>query len=132
MYDVSLASTFLDSQCMRAGNAGEKRTTVSPLGGLPNAVTLALGKNLRRFRLEANKTQVELAYDAEVERSRISKLEGGHVNPSLLTLATLCHCLGITLPMLFEGITATLPPVSEGGTLRRANQAVLERPSRVR
>ena len=94
---------------------------------LPNAVTLALGANLKGFRTASGKTQVQLAYDAEVERSRISKLESGLVNPSLLTLATICHCLRITPAQLFEGITATLPPMSEGGTARRANQAVLEK-----
>jgi transcriptional regulator with XRE-family HTH domain len=94
---------------------------------LPNKVTEALGQSLQRHRLAAKKTQVELAYDAEVERSRISKIECGYVNPSLLTLATLCYSLGITLPALFEGITATMPPVSEGGTPRRKNQAVLEK-----
>ena len=94
---------------------------------LPNPVTLALGQNLQRHRLAAKKTQVELAYDAEVERSRISKIECGYVNPSLLTLATLCYSLGITLPVMFEGITVTMPPVSEGGTPRRTNQAVLEK-----
>jgi len=67
-----------------------------------------------------------------VERSRISKLESGYINPSLLTLATLCHCLGITLPMLFEGITVTLPPVSQGGPRRRANQATLDKPTNKR
>lgn len=109
------------------------RRTAPPLKGatrLPNAVTAALGENLKKFRNAANKTQLDLAYDAEVERSRISKIEGGFINPSLLTLATLCHCLQITLPMLFEGVTATLPPVSEGGIKRRANQAVLDKPPR--
>lgn len=42
-------------------------------GTLPNAVTLALGRNLRYFREQAGLTQVELAFDAEVERSRISQ-----------------------------------------------------------
>ena len=96
---------------------------------LPNPVTLALGQNLKRHREAANKTQVELAYDAEVERSRISKIECGYVNPSLLTLATLCYSLGITLPTLFEGITATMKPVAEGGDKRRANQATLDKPA---
>lgn len=94
---------------------------------MPNPVTLALGENLKRHREALKKTQVELAYEAEVERSRISKIECGYVNPSLLTLATLCHCLGITLPKLFEGIKATMPPVSEGGVPRRTNQATLEK-----
>lgn len=104
-----------------------RRGAESSTSLLPNLVTIALGLSLKRHRLAAKKTQVELAYDAEVERSRISKIECGYVNPSLLTLATLCYSLGITLPALFEGITATMPPVSEGGTPRRTNQAVLEK-----
>lgn len=96
---------------------------------LPNPVTFALGQNLKRHREAANKTQVDLAYDAEVERSRVSKIECGYVNPSLLTLATLCYSLGITLPILFEGITATMKPVAEGGDKRRANQATLDKPA---
>ena len=96
---------------------------------LPNPVTKALGENLQRHRLAAKKTQVDLAYDAEVERSRISKIECGYVNPSLLTLATLCYSLGITLPTLFEGITATMKPVAEGGDKRRTNQATLDKPA---
>ena len=101
-------------------------------GPLPNEVTKALGANLKEFRVAAGKTQVGLAFDAEVERSRISKLEGGRINPSLMTLSTLCHCLGITLPTLFKGITATMPPVAAGGQPRRANQAVLEKPQQPR
>lgn len=98
---------------------------------LPNPVTLALGQSLKRHREAIKKTQVELAYDAEVERSRISKIETGRVNPSLLTLATLCYSLGITLPKLFEGITETMPPVAEGGIRRRSNQATLDKPAQL-
>ena len=107
--------------------AGERKSSVAR-GTLPNAVTLALGANLRRYRELAGLTQVELAFDAEVERSRISKIERGHVNPSLLTLASICYCLKITLPVLFEGLHETLPPSWKGGTLRRSNQAVLDAP----
>ncbi|MET3376419.1 transcriptional regulator with XRE-family HTH domain [Variovorax boronicumulans] len=112
-------------------NASRKATPPPEptIGTLPNAVTLALGKNLKKLRLAAGKTQVALAFDAEVERSRISKLEGGYINPSLMTLATLCYSLGTTLPVLFEGIVATNAPTSEGGVLRRKNQAVLNKPA---
>lgn len=103
-----------------------KKRADQELKALPNLVTLALGENLRRFRKASGMSQLELAFEAEVERSRISKIECGYVNPSLLTLATLCHCLGITLPALFEGISATMPPVSQGGARRHANQATLE------
>ena len=47
---------------------------------LPNELTLALGLNVQHYRKEMNLTQVNLAYDAEVERSRISKIETGLVN----------------------------------------------------
>ena len=54
---------------------------------IPNAITLAVGENLRSFREERGMTQLELAMSAEVERTRVSKLELGLVNPSVLTLA---------------------------------------------
>lgn len=114
-------------------NVGKKAKPVAKelANSLPNAVTMALGANLKQFRLAVGKSQVELAFDAEVERSRISKIECGYVNPSLLTLATLCYSLGITLPQLFEGIAVTLAPVSAGGQKRRANQATLDKASQV-
>jgi transcriptional regulator with XRE-family HTH domain len=111
---------------MKAGST-TKKDAPEP-GQLPNPVTLELGQSLKRHRLAAGKTQLELAFEAEVERSRISKIEGGFVNPSLLTLAAICHCLGITLPVLFETVGSTLPPSWKGGALRRANQATLEKP----
>jgi transcriptional regulator with XRE-family HTH domain len=114
---------------MKKAPSKKQQIAESPASSLPNPVTIALGLNLRRHRTALKKTQVDLAYDAEVERSRISKIEGGYVNPSLLTLATLCYSLGITLPTLFEGITATLAPVAEGGTRRRTNQATLDKPA---
>lgn len=100
----------------------------STSGSLPNPVTIAVGLNLKRYRDAAEMTQETLAASAEIERSRISKLENGSINPSLLTLASICHSLGITLPMLFEGISVTMPPMSEGGKPRRSNQATLDKP----
>jgi transcriptional regulator with XRE-family HTH domain len=116
---------------MKTTASKSSRGAENSTGLLPNPVTKALGENLQRHRLAAKKTQVELAYDAEVERSRISKIECGYVNPSLLTLATLCYSLGITLPTLFEGITVTMPPVAEGGDKRRKNQATLDKPAQL-
>ena len=94
---------------------------------LPNELTLALGLNVNHYRNKINLTQVNLAYEAEVERSRISKIETGLVNPSLLTIATLAHCLNVTLSELFKGITVTMPPTSAGGRPRRTNQATLDK-----
>ncbi|MDP2780908.1 helix-turn-helix domain-containing protein [Devosia sp.] len=107
----------------------KKHPTESPSRGLPNEVTLALGQNIKQLRIAADKSQIELAMDAELERSHVSRIERGMGNPSLLTLATLCHCLGTTLPQLFDGINATLPPTAQGGALRRDNQARHDKPS---
>ena len=113
---------------MKIAAKSTESTTAVTTRNLPNAVTLALGESVKKFRIDADKSQIELALDAELERSHVSRIERGVGNPSLLTLATLCHCLGTTLPELFEGVTATLPPTSEGGERRRDNQARHDKP----
>ena len=52
---------------------------------IPNAITQAIGKNLRHFREQRGMTQLALAMSAEVERTRMSKLELGLVNPTLVS-----------------------------------------------
>ncbi|MFM8901031.1 MAG: helix-turn-helix domain-containing protein [Burkholderiales bacterium] len=95
---------------------------------IPNAITLAIGSALRDQREKLELTQLSVAFSAEVERTRIGKLEAGLVNPSVLSLASICHVLGITLADLFANIRLSHPPTTEGGELRRANQAVLDKP----
>ena len=114
---------------MKVPSPAVPRPLKTPAAPLPNAVTLALGKNLTKYRIAADKSQEELAHDAEIERSRISKMENGRINATVLTLATLCDCLNISLPQLFEGVTATLPPTSKGGVPRRENQARHDKPA---
>lgn len=75
-------------------------------------------------------TQLALAMTGELERTRVSKVELGMVNPSVLSLASICHVLGITLADLFADIRLSHPPTTEGGGLRRANQAVLDKPAK--
>ena len=119
---------------MRAKESAPSQLNTTPVVKLPNAVTKALGIKLRKYRLVAQLTQEQLAHEAEIERTRVGKMESGRLNPSLLTLATLCHCLNITLSELFDGVTETMPPASQGGALRRRNQAHAEKspaPSKV-
>jgi transcriptional regulator with XRE-family HTH domain len=94
---------------------------------LPNRLTKKLGSNLKRYRIEADISQMELAFRAELERSHVSRIERGVTNPSLFALATICHVLKITLPQLFEDITATIAPTLEGGPYRRKNQSILDK-----
>lgn len=113
---------------MKIAKTKEKTPKATSRSNLPNQLTLAVGANLQHYRKQAGMTQVDLAYDVELERTRISKMENGLVNPSLLTLATICHCLKITMAQLFEGIKVTHPPTYLGGIPRRANQATLDKP----
>ena len=117
------------SQAMKVAKSKIKKDVSGSRAILPNKLTEALGENLRRYRKAAGMTQVDLAYDCELERSRVSKMENGLLNPSLLTMATLCYCLDIKLRQLFEGINATHAPTAHGGKLRRANQATLDKPA---
>lgn len=94
---------------------------------LPNSVTLALGQNVKRHRHAAKLSQMNLAFESEMERSHVSRIERGVSNPSLFALATICHVLKITLSELFDGITDTIAPTSQGGPVRRKNQSVLDK-----
>jgi transcriptional regulator with XRE-family HTH domain len=96
---------------------------------LPNAVTKAVGAALRARREKLGLTQADVAFAGELERTRIGKMEGGHVNASVLSLASVCHVLGITLADLFANIRLSHPPTTEGGEPRRVNQAVLDKPA---
>ena len=115
-------------QAMQVVKSKDKKAVSDSRANLPNKLTKALGENLRRYRKAAGMTQVDLAYDCELERTRVSKMENGLLNPGLLTMATLCYCLKIKLEQLFEGIDATHPPTAHGGKLRRLNQATLDKP----
>jgi transcriptional regulator with XRE-family HTH domain len=85
-----------------------------------NAVCTEIGKSLKRHRIEKEKSQETLAFEAEVDRTYVSQIERGVANPSVLTLANLCHSLGITLADLFATVSISLAP---GGSVRRANRA---------
>ena len=94
---------------------------------LPNEITQAIGNAIRVRRQALEMTQLNLSMAGEIERTRVSKLELGLVNPSVLSLASICHVLGITLADLFANIRLSHPPTTEGGAPRRANQAILDK-----
>ncbi|WP_109477286.1 helix-turn-helix transcriptional regulator [Paraburkholderia sp. C35] len=53
----------------------------------------AFGAVLRARRLEANLTQEQLAFEAEIQRVHVSKLELGQAQPTLTMLLTLAKAL---------------------------------------
>jgi transcriptional regulator with XRE-family HTH domain len=65
----------------------------------------AFGAVLRARRLEANLTQEQLAFEAEIQRVYVSKLELGQAQPTLamlLTLAKALHCTASDLVAAVE------------------------------
>ncbi|MFM0072605.1 helix-turn-helix transcriptional regulator [Paraburkholderia sediminicola] len=81
-----------------------------------NAVATAVGKRVKACRIEADKSQEELAYEACLDRTRVSAIERGIANPTVETLATICYVLGITLSDLFEPLKLALKPSDEHRT----------------
>ena len=83
-------------------------------------ITVALGKRIKQCRHAANKSQEVLAFEAQVDRTYISAIERGLANPSVETLANICHCLNVTLSELFGSLDhVSLKPTGA----RRANAA---------
>jgi transcriptional regulator with XRE-family HTH domain len=94
----------------------------------PNALSLLLGKTLKKRRLQCKKSQEVVAFEASVDRTFISAIERGVANPSVLALANIAHCLSMSMAELFEPIKFSLPP--DEHNKRRANRAqpVLKEP----
>lgn len=86
----------------------------------PMPLAPALGRRVKECRHQAGKSQETLAFEACIDRTYVSAVERGAANPSIETLANICHALGITLGELF----APLDDVSLAPTgTRRANAA---------
>lgn len=95
-----------------------KRSTSPALPPAP--ISIALGKRVKQCRHAADKSQETLAFDAHVDRTYISAIERGVANPSVETLANICHALGVTLAELFAPLDGvSLAPTGD----RRANAA---------
>lgn len=61
------------------------------------------GLHVRRLRKERGLTQESLAERARLSSDAIRKIERGQMSPTLKTLRRLCHGLGISLSVLFDG-----------------------------
>lgn len=92
----------------------------------PAPISVALGKRIKQCRHAADKSQETLAFEAQVDRTYISAIERGVANPSVETLADICHAIGISLAELFAPMTQ-IPRAPSGE--RRANTATPPRSS---
>ena len=80
---------------------------------------MSVGRRIQRLRLESNKSQREVAEATGLAISYLSRLENGHVNPSVGTLARISEAFGIPLSCFFDGEsvleTGDRCPVSPSG-----------------
>lgn len=64
-----------------------------------------LGRNVRRLRLERHLSQEELAFQAEIDRTYVSQIERGVINPSLNVLWRLGKVLGVDVAELLNAFS---------------------------
>lgn len=76
-------------------------------------VATAVGERVKACRIASDKSQEELAYEACLDRTRVSAIERGVTNPTIETLANICFVLGITLSDLFAPLKLSLAPSGE-------------------
>lgn len=61
-----------------------------------------LAKNVRTSRKEMNLSQEELAFECDIDRTYISKVERGIANPSLLVLFKISNVLKVEIKDLIN------------------------------
>lgn len=61
-----------------------------------------LAKNVRVLRKEINLSQEELAFECDIDRTYISKVERGIANPSLLVLFKIANVLKVEIEELLK------------------------------
>ncbi len=92
----------------------ENEVTKTPAGGFnqdPHALRqsreknleVAIGRQVRELRKRQRMTGADLAAKAGLSVGMLSKIENGVISPSLTTISTLAHALGVPLVQLFAG-----------------------------
>jgi transcriptional regulator with XRE-family HTH domain len=60
-------------------------------------IKIVFGKVLKQVRKEKNISQEQLAFDSNLDRSYISKLETGVYQPSISTIFSISQALGVKM-----------------------------------
>ena len=85
----------------------------------PQRATTSIGLSIRRQRLQASKTQRDLAEETGIAISYLSRVENGRVNPSVGTLAKIAKALALPVTALLDaepsGDSGKSCPVSMSG-----------------
>ncbi len=62
-----------------------------------------IGENIRKYRIQKDISQEELAYQAELDRTYISGIERGERNISVITLKKITEALEIETQKILNG-----------------------------
>ncbi len=73
------------------------------------AIFKAIAKVLKDERLKQDKSIRLLAYEYDIQKSLISRLENGVNEPKIISLWTICEALGIPLSELIRRVEKELP-----------------------
>jgi transcriptional regulator with XRE-family HTH domain len=69
-----------------------------------------LGNELRKAREDADLTQEQLSYAAQIDRTYISQLENNRKSPTVDVLFRLCDALGVSASGLLARVETTRKP----------------------
>ena len=103
--------------------AGEFQDPHAGADAKDSSLEVAIGREVRAFRLKLDMTVTELAKQAELSPGMLSKIENGVTSPSLATLRALSGALHVPVTSLFrkfeEERDATLVRAGEGLKIER-------------
>ena len=68
-------------------------------------IAVHIGKNIAEARSAAGKKQQEVADQVGIDAVSLSRIERGHVTPSIATLDRIADTLEVPLGRLFDGIS---------------------------
>ena len=68
------------------------------------ALALKVGGNIRKARKARNLTIKDLAFNADVEYTQVSRIERGKINTSMYQLYIISIALEVNITALFEGV----------------------------
>lgn len=74
-----------------------------------------LASNIRELRAIKGLAQEKLGFEADVDRTLVSKIEREIANPTLEVLSRLCVCLEVPLGRLFDGRDEEVSLLGGGG-----------------
>ncbi len=80
---------------------GLSNTTTQKSSMSENSLQIIIGKNIQKIRESKGISQQELAAKCNFEKSNMSRLEAGRVNPTLSTLEKVAKALDVSLAELF-------------------------------